>query len=134
MCADSGKAARSARGADIGTDGSDEGTGFGIDHIQPANAVGIVVAGRKQYDPGAIFQLGNLWIAIAVSEAGVGELPKQDRRSGIGNIQRIVAVASAIQAADQDGFPLTAAAACRGCIGADVSHFGRAVDIKLMLR
>jgi len=57
-------------------DGPNNRTGLGIEHIEPSHTIRIVIAGCQQHYPGAILQLGDLWIAVAVSEAAIGKFPQ----------------------------------------------------------
>ena len=110
----------------------------------PLDAALSVVVARGDHDHPGAGELGDDRLAEAQAEVAVGGIADRGRRAppgqttgfclnshigtggapGIGDVERVVALAAAVQAADQDRLPRAA--------GPDVAHDGRAIDVELV--
>ncbi len=83
-------------------------------------AIGIVVARGEEHRPGAIGVFGDHRPAKAQAHLGQAGFPQRLGLQRVGDVERVVALAPLVEAADKDGLP--------GAAVVDIGHDGRAID------
>ncbi|EXI73979.1 MAG: hypothetical protein AW07_02117 [Candidatus Accumulibacter sp. SK-11] len=95
----------------------------------------VVVSRGDDDHPGAVLELGDHRVAVAVAEVVVGEFPEALRRCRVGDVERVVAAAAVVEAADENRLPYRwQRSGCRSeaIADADVAGHRRAIDGELM--